>query len=182
MKKILTILILILLISGCGDISNTPIKQVEGFFNKYQILDQDVLNDLDDVIESRGNFSEENKQKYREIIKKQYKNLTYQIKEEIVNAYVATVITEITVLDFSKILAEAQNHKQDNPEMFFDANGEYDEQLYYSYVISKIEQAEDKVKYTLEINLSKIDDKWKIDAIDSDTEDKILGVYQYSGT
>lgn len=179
MKRIIFTLFAITLLTGCEDISNTPTKQVEGFFNKYQTLDQDVLDDLDRVTSEEDSFSEENREKYREIIKKQYKNLTYKIKDEEVNADVAVVTVEITVIDFSKVLAEAKDYKNKNPEEFVDSNGEYQETLYSDYVISKLEDAKEKVKYTLEIKLSKIDKKWKIDGISEEIEDKILGIYEY---
>lgn len=179
MKKYIILVVMFLLLSGCENVSNTPTKQVEGFFNKYQILDKEVLDDLDSVLLNEENLSEENKNKYRDVMKKQYKNLIYQIKEEEINADVATVTVEITVTDFSKILAEYQYNKENNPEIFLNDNGEYDEQIYYGKVIDEMVKAKDKITYTLDIKLSKINDKWIIDKIDSDTEDKILGVYQY---
>ena len=179
MKKYIILVFMFLLLVGCENVSNTPTKQVESFFNKYQILDREVLDDLDNVLLNEENLSEENKNKYRDVMKKQYKNLIYQIKEEEINADVATVTVEITVIDFSKILAEYQYNKENNPEIFFNNNGEYDAQIYYGKVIDEMSNAKDKITYTLDINLSKINDKWIIDKIDSDTEDKILGVYQY---
>ena len=82
MKKIIGILSIIIL-TGCNtlDISNTPTKKVEEFLNKYQILDEEVLNELDDVIDSKTNLNVENKEEYRKIIKKQYKDMQYTIKE-----------------------------------------------------------------------------------------------------
>lgn len=179
MKKFIFALFIIILLTGCGDISNTPTKQVEGLFNKYQTLDKEVLDDLDRVITEEDSFSEENREQYREIIKKQYKDLTYKIKEEEVDADVAIVTVEISVTDFSKVLAEASDYKNNHPEEFVDANGVYQSNLYSDYVISKMKEAKEKVKYTLDIKLSKIDEEWRIDGIDSDTEDKILGIYQY---
>lgn len=179
MKKIIYFVIGLLLITGCGNISNTPTKQVEAFFNKYQTLDQDVLYDLDKVISDDARFLSDSREEYREIIKKQYKNLTYKIKEEKIDADVATVTVEITVIDFSKILSDSNNYKNNHPEEFNDSNGNYQETLYSRYVIDKMKTAKDKVKYTLDIKLSKIDEKWCLDGIDSDTEDKILGIYQY---
>lgn len=179
MKKLIFTLFITLLLVGCGDISNTPTKQVEGFFNHYQTLDKNVLDDLDKVISKEDSFSQGNSEEYREIIKKQYKDLIYKIKEEKVNADVATVTVEITVTDFSRILAEASDYKNNHQDEFIGPTGEYQETLYSDYVISKMKDAKERVKYTLDIKLSKIDEKWQIDNIDDDTEDKILGIYQY---
>ena len=179
MKKIILALFIVLLSTGCDNISNTPTKQVEGLFNKYQTLDKEVLDDLDRVIAEEETFSDESRGAYREIIKKQYKNLIYKIKEETIDADVATVTVEITVTDFTKILAESSEYRNSHPEEFINANGEYSEKLYSDYVISKMKEANDRVKYTFDIKLSKIDEKWRVDGIDSDTEDKILGIYEY---
>ena len=71
MKKIIILLSMIILV-GCStlDISNTPTKKVEEFLNKYQILDEEILNELDNVIEEKTKLNDENKEEYRKIIKK----------------------------------------------------------------------------------------------------------------
>lgn len=177
MKKILYIIISLFFIVGCSNISNTPTRQVEGLFNKYQTLDNEVLIDLDNVISRETRFNATNSKEYREIIKKQYKNLTYKIKEETVDGDKAVVSVELTVLDLGKIIRETDNYKNNHITEFQNEFGEYDESKYIDYLISKMKDANEKVKYTVDINLTKIDKKWKIDGIDSDTEDKILGIY-----
>lgn len=179
MKKIIFILCAFLMVVGCENISNTPTKQVEGLFNQYQTLDITVLNDLNNVILEEGKLSQSNREEYREIIKKQYKDLVYKIKDEKIDGDVATVTAEITVTDFSKILTAAYDHKNNNPNEFVDIDGIYDQTLYYDYIISKMKDAKERIKYTLDIKLNKIDGKWIIDKLDKETEEKILGIYQY---
>ena len=72
MKKIFIIMISLLILTGCSlkDIDNTPTKQVEAFFNNYQTLDKKVLDDLDVVIARQTNYTKEQKEKYRNILKK----------------------------------------------------------------------------------------------------------------
>lgn len=181
MKKVIISLSLacLFLLSGCDEISNTPTKQVEYLFNKYQTLDQEVLDDLDRIISEETAFDTTAREEYRKLIKEQYKNLTYKIKEEIVDGDTATVTTEITVTDYSKTLAEAETYKNSHLSEFQDEYGNYQASTYSNYVIERLKDAKEKVKYTVEINLTKIDDKWKIDGIDEETEDKILGIYEY---
>lgn len=178
MKKILYGIITVFLLTGCSSISNTPTRQVEGFFNKYQTLDNEVLTDLDKVISKESRFNAQNSREYREIMKKQYKDLTYKIKEETIDGDKATVQVELTVLDLGKVIREVENYKNNHIDEFKDENGNYDENKYVDYLIPKLKEAKEKVKYTIDINLTKIDKKWKIDGIDSDTEDKILGIYE----
>jgi len=47
------------------------------------------------------------------------------------------------------------------------------------YRLEQLKQAKDKVKYTLEIPVNKIDDNWKVSKLDDDTLKKINGVYNY---
>ena len=178
MKKILYTFLPILLLTGCGEISNTPTKQVEGFFNKYQTLDQSVLDDLEQVISEEDKFVETNKQKYRDVIKKQYKDLTYYVKEERVDGDTAVVTVEIVVYDFASTMSEADDYKNNHTSEFTDEAGVFSQTKYVDYVINQLEKTKEKVKYTLDLNLTKIDDKWKLDGLDSDSEDKILGIYE----
>ena len=79
MKRLFVILT-VLFFAGCSmlDISNTPTKKVEEYLNKYQILDKEVLDQLDSVIDKKTKLNDENKKEYRELIKKQYKDLQYK--------------------------------------------------------------------------------------------------------
>ena len=180
MKKVIISLSLIcLLLSGCDEINNTPIKQVESMFNKYQTLDQDVLDDLDRIISEEMVFDTTAREEYRKLIKEQYQNLTYKIKDEVIDGDNATVTSEITVTDYSKVLAESETYKNSHLSEFQDELGVYQPTKYSNYVISQLKDAKEKVKYTVEVRLTKFEDKWKINGIDEDTEDKILGIYEY---
>lgn len=178
MKKILFTIISIFLICGCNKINNTPTKQVETFFNKYQTLDADVIKDLDRVISEEVVFDTNARDKYRELIKNQYKNLTYKIKDEFIDGDIATVTAEITVIDYGKILTETEAYKNNNIEEFQDEDGNYDSVKYSNYAIKKLESAKDKITYTVELSLTKQNDKWNLNNISEDTEDKILGIYR----
>ena len=178
MKKLITILS-ILLFTGCTlDISNTPTKKVEEFLNKYQILDEEVLNQLDNVIDSKTNLNNENKEEYRKIIKKQYKDMQYTIKEESIDGDEATVTVQIIVKDFTKIINDAEVYKRQNMNEFYE-NEIYNDNLYKKYLIDKLKDAKDRVTYTVEFKVHKQNRKWVLDPITEEIEDKILGIYKY---
>lgn len=179
MKKIITILSIII-ITGCNtfDISNTPTKKVEEYLNKFQINDEDVLKDLDNVINKKTTLDETNKKEYRELIKKQYKDMQYKIKEEKEDGNKATVIAEITVKDYTKIINEAENYKKNNIQEFYE-NNEYNDNLYKKYLLQQLKKAKDKITYQLEFSLNKQNKKWQIEPITEEIEDKILGIYKY---
>ena len=164
MRKFILFILLFLSLTGCSlsEIDNTPTKQVEELFNNYQTLDQKVLDDLDVVIAKETSFTNEQKKEYREILKKHYQNLTYEIKDETVNGNKATVEVEIEVTDFYKAVNEGM---KDN---------DIDSKL------NLLKDAKDRVKYTLYLKLEKNDDGfWSLNDLSNDDEQKILGMYRY---
>lgn len=179
MKKILLIILSLFIITGCDDLNNTPQKQVETFFNKYQTLDKDVLNDLDNVVAEEETFNTEEREKYKAIMKKHYQNLVYKVKDYKVDGDNANVTVEIEVFDYSKTIAKTNLYLVQNSEEFENEDGTYDVIKFNDYRIKELEGVTDKVKYTLEFTLTKVDDKWQIDPIDDEIEEKIHGIYMY---
>lgn len=184
MKKVLGILITLLLICGCSmnvDMENTPTKQVEAYLNNYQTLDQDVLNSLDNIVNKETTFNDEEKEKYRDILKKHYQDLNYIIKEETINGDRATVEAEIEVTDYTKVLKDVETHRNDNmaTSTSDDINTSTSDTDFNNYKLEQLEGTKDKVKYTIYFSLSKVGDKWKIDDLTQTEQEKILGIYEY---
>ena len=180
MKKIMVIFMSVFLLAGCNigvDFSNTPIKQVEVFFNKYQTLDKDVLDDLDSVVAEEDQFNGEQRIAYRDLMKDSYQKLSYDIKEERIDGDKATVTVMIEVVDYSKILHDANQYLANHSEEFTDDDGNYDVILFNDYRLKQLKKAKDMVQYTLDLHLTKENDEWVIDELSSDDEDKIHGVY-----
>ena len=94
-SKVLLMVMALFLIVGCGNMMNTPTKKVEEFLSKYQTQDKDVLDQLDDVIKEAGTMNDDQKETYRDLMKKQYQNLSYKIKDETEDGDNATVQVEI---------------------------------------------------------------------------------------
>lgn len=179
MKKVFWLFLIVLLFSGCTDLSNTPTKRVEEFLKKYQALDNDVLSDLDKVITNENNLSATQADIYRDIMKKHYQNLTYEIKDDKIDGDKAIVTVEITVTDFRRVIDEAESYMNNNIEEFYDETGNYSILKYNDYRLEKLKEAKEKVKYTIYLNLTKVNDKWTMDDIDQVTYDKINGIYNY---
>ena len=164
-KKLLLFLIPILLLVGCT-MDNTPTSKVENLFTKYQKLDDDIDSGIETILDEQ-NLSDAQKERYRDILEKQYKNLTYQIKEEIIDGDTATVVTEIEVTDLKKSISD----------LVFDSTI-YTKETYDEEKLNRLEQAKDKVKYTLEITLTKDSEgEWKLDALTNEQIKKIQGMY-----
>ena len=181
MKKLLSFLALVLLLTGCSitNMDNTPTKNVEDYLNNYQTLDTDVLEKLDTIVDREVTFSENQKKGYRDILKKHYQDLVYKIKEETVNGDRATVETEIEVNDYSKTLRNVEQYRLANESSFNDENGVFDESKFNDYKIEALKNNKDKVKYTIYFSLTKMDNKWNLDTLTDTEQEKLLGIYQY---
>ena len=179
MKKILFVFLGFLLIftTACDNVGNTPTKKVEELMGKYQSVDEDVLDDLNNVINSEKNLTTDQQDRYRKLIEKQYKNLTYEIKEEKVDGNNATVEVEIEVIDLAKINAEAEDYLAKNTSEFNDDKGTYSNEKYINYKLDKLEDAKEKVTYTLQLTLTKDDDEWEVDNLTETERQKIHGIY-----
>ena len=165
-KKLLFLVIPVLFLIACT-MSNTPTSKVEELFSKYQQLDNEINSEITTVLNEQ-NLSESQKERYRKILEKQYKNLTYQIKDTEEDGNIATVNVEIEVLDLKKAI--------DN--LVFDSSI-YTKETYDEEKLNRLEQAKDKVKYTLELTVTKTDndDEWRLNALTNEDIKKIQGMY-----
>lgn len=183
MKKILSIIGIMLVLTGCSlgmeDLDNTPTKQVEAYLNSYQKLDDNVLNDLDNILDDEITFNNDQRDRYREIVKKGYQELTYEIKDEKVNGNTAEVEVEIEVIDYSNIITESEDYLNQNPNEFNDKEGNYDVSLFTDYRLDLLEKNKEKVEYTITFNLTKENNKWTIDQLSEDDINKINGTYNH---
>ena len=179
MKKWIILFCSLFLVTGCDDLTNTPKKQAETFFNNYQILSKEVLEDLDDVVKEEVNFNTEQRDKYRNLMKKHYQALTYEIKDSEENGDRAVVTAEIEVYDYSKIIQENRSYLENNRNEFLDEDGDLDYIKYNDYRLEQLSKVKDKVKYTISLNLTKKDKKWILDEVEEATLDKIHGMYIY---
>lgn len=182
MKKIIGLLSLVLILAGCSTINemgNTPTKRVEEYLNNYQTLNSDVLSSLDEIVERETTFSNEQKDTYRELLKKHYQNLTYNIKEETINGDKATVEVEIEVNDYTGALKSAEAYRTDNEDLLTNEKGVFDDIAFNDYKLDLLKNATDKVKYTIYLSATKVNDEWQLDALTNSEEEKLLGIYEY---
>ena len=226
MKKILlcfSCIMAIVLLSGCT-MDNTPTKKVENFLDNYKNQDETVLTQLKEMVDTDPLMDETQTGTYTDIMKKQYEDLTYDIKDEVINGDTATVTAEIEVYDYYKINQDAQTYYNNNPNEFNNNNdnnnnnnnndnnnnngivgdvvegakdvveGAKDavedakdavtdaatgESKFVEYRLGKLKDAKDRVKYTIDFTLTKVDDVWTLNDIDDTTRQKIHGLYEH---
>ncbi len=167
-------------LTGCeNNLMNTPTKRVETMLNNYITLNSDVLKDLDETLLTDTTMTMEQKDEYRDIIKKLYQNMSYEIKDETIDGELATVETEIEVYNYKKIIDEANTYLQNNQSEFLTTGNTIDVEKFNDYKLGELKKAKDKVTYTLNITLKKVDGKWQLDDL-TDTEiSKLHGMYDY---
>ena len=88
MKKVFSLFVLLFLF-GCS-LNNSPTSKVEELLNKYQMLDADIKSEIDSITD-KENLTETQKDRYKKIIESQYKNLSYEIKDEKIDGDIATI-------------------------------------------------------------------------------------------
>jgi len=168
MKKIVSLFIFLLLLVGCS-LSNSPTSKVEELLNKYQTLDSDIKSGIDDVLKEE-NLNDSQKERYRKVIEKQYRNLAYEVKDERIDGDTATITVEIEVIDYKKQVNDTNNYYQGKTD--------YTVEDYNNTKLDKLEKAKDKVKYTIDFEVKKDSNgNWKLSSFSNETIKKIQGMY-----
>jgi hypothetical protein len=178
LNKVLLVVAILFLVVGCGNMDNTPTKKVEEFLGKYQTQDKDVLDQLNVIIEEAGNLIDTQKEDYRDLMKKQYQNLSYKIKDETEDGDNATVEVEIEVYDYGKAISESETYLTTNRDEFLDEDtNEVDTKKFLDYKIEQMKNVKDKVTYTINFTLTKVDGTWQLDDISDIDRQKLHGLY-----
>ncbi len=176
MKKWFIGLLCMISLVGCSlgkDMTNTPTKKVEAYLDGYKSLDDSVIEDIDDLL-TDTEYTLEQRTRYKDLMKKHYKDIQYEIKDEKINGDKATVEVEIEVKDYSKVLSNSIV-----PDELKDEEGNYSEEEYYNYQLDQMEKVEDKVKYTVTFYLTKVNNDWVMDELSESNKQKIHGIYIY---
>ncbi len=178
-KMIGFLTILLVIITGCDNLMNTPTKKVEMLLGKYQKMDEVVLNELTKTIDSDTILTKEQKEKYNELMQKQYKDLTYTIKNESIDGKTAVVEVELGVYDYNKAISNSEDYLLNHQDEFKDENGTVSTTKYNDYKLKMIDEMKDRVTYTINFTLSKMDEEWIVDDLTDTERMKIHGLYAY---
>lgn len=176
--KIFSIIMGVFLLSACGCMKNTAKGAVEDYLNQYKNLSSNVTSDLEDVV-SKEDLTEEQKDVYRDVLKKQYKDLRYKIESEEYDD-TALITTKITVYDYFKAQKEADEYLENNKEEFVGEDNTYSKDLFMDYKLNNMKKTTDTVEYTIIFKATKNDsgNYEVVDLSQSDLE-KIHGIYNY---
>ncbi len=153
MKKIIYIFIVIILLTACN-LNNTPTSKVEELLSKYQSLNKQLeinTNEFSNII----TIENINNEDIDELIEKQNKNMTYEIKNEEIDGDNATVTTEIEVYNYKDVINN--NNNKD--------------------IIKELNKTKERITYTIDFTLTKNEkEKWKLDELTEEQKYKLLGI------
>ncbi len=177
MRKRITLLYLflaILFVIGCENTMNTPTHKVESFFYKYQNLDKNVVNNLHYIIEKDMDITSKQKNNYMDLLKKQYHNLSYKIKNEQSSDDGSIVECEIEVLDYNIGIKKAKEYYQE----WLDENHlKEDKEKYIDLELEEMGKVKNTIKYTISFHLIKKNGVWELEEISDVDRKKIHGMY-----
>ena len=178
-KVILSILILMcmFLVCGCGMEMSARDVAIE-YLELYRNKDKVVMDELDEFVENE-NLTDDQKEKYKDILEREYGTLMYTVVDEQYEGNVAFITMEITVIDLYKSQEESAKYFNDNPTEFNDEDGEYDKDLYTDYKLDMMSKETDTVTYTIDIKVEKDGDDWKVVQLSNESLEKIHGIYNY---
>jgi len=174
MKKILSFLILLIILTGCT--TNSARNSVESYLKQYKNLSSEVLVDLEEIID-KENLSEDQKEVYRDIIKKQYKDLKYEIIEEEYDEDVSYITVKLTVYDLYQSQNDASLYLENNADKFNDGNGIYDSEKFIDYKLEQMKNTTDTIDYTITFTVTKEDDEYVVMQPSDEDLSKIHGIY-----
>ena len=181
MKKIIISVFLfmsVIVMSGCSLMKGvTPKDKVREFLDSYKNQDQDVIDNLEEIVSSE--YRDDYKDRYKNIMINQYKNLDYKITDEIIDGNSALVTAEITVFDLGTAISDADEYLTTHEKEFYKENeNELDDDKFLDYKLDLLEKVTDKKTYTIEFSLNREDKDWKLDSLSDTDIEKIHGIYK----
>ena len=163
MKKILIIILFFIILTGC-ELNNNPTSKVEELLGNYQGLNKSINYNYIELSKEAG-LNQELIDKYESLLKKQYRNMVYEIKEEKIDGNKATVTTEIEVIDYKSIIDKYTNKDEKTSET-------------HEQIINELNNETDKITYTIDFSLIKNKEgNWKLEKLTTEEEKKLLGIY-----
>lgn len=165
MRKIIIIIVSCFIFGGC--IKTDARFEVESYLNKFKNHDEAVVSSLNDILDE---LDDEDKELYELVMKRQYTDLEYKIKEERYNADEAFITVLITVYDYEK-------SKNDALEEIGTEVVSAEERLHL--ILKKMDEEEKRINYTIDFKVFYQDDKWQLEKPSYEVLEKIHGIYDY---
>ncbi len=178
MKKLMVLISCIILCGACSCVVKDASETVQKYLNNYKSLTGEVISEIDSLADSES-LSTENKELYKDVLRRQYKDLLYTIENEDYNGDEAQVTVKVTVYDLYKAQVDANKYLQSHREEFM-SDGEYDEEKYLKYKLEQMKNTNEAISYNIVLDLKKEDGKWILIQPEGEVLEKLHGVYNYA--
>ncbi len=161
MKKWIFIICCCLFLCGCTKIHAKD--AVIDYLEKYRNFTTEIEDSLVDSLKEKD-FTEEQKEQYILVMKKQFVNLTYKIKEEVFNGDEATIFVDITIYNYQNSIKEAlkESNKEEN---------------YINAQLEKMSKEKRRTTYTIALKTKYENNSWVMEQPNEETLKKIYGTY-----
>ncbi len=170
MRKVSILVVLLFLLSACTktDASFEVIK----YLNKFKNHDEEVISSLHKLaIFEEISLEEQNL--YELVMKRQYTDLEYKIKEEHYNGDEAYIGVDISVYDYEESKNRAMTIIKNEPQ-------KYDtKEKILNLELQEMEKEEKRIFYTIDFEVAYEKGKWKLKAPSKEILEKIHGIYAY---
>lgn len=177
MKKFVVILTLLFLLAACST-QETPTMAVKDYLARYNNLESNVINDMTSSVE-KEELTKEQKEVYKSILEKQYKDMSYEILEEEIDGDTSYVRARVKVYDLYRAQNDSSNYLKDHVNEFYDENNQYNVSKYMDYKLNAMKEMDNKVEYTIVFTVNKKDDIYVVAQPNDMDLEKLHGVYNY---
>jgi len=171
-------LILLVFVVGCSAMANTPTARVEELLRRYQNHSQSIIIELGDFLDSL-NLDPNDRQDYHDIYLRQYRDLEFEVKNEVIDGDNAIVTVQIKVYDYHRAEININNFIANNPDDFLDENGNFSSTKAFRHRIDELMRITDRIEYTIDFTLTRVNDEWVVDTLTTEMLEKIHGTFAY---
>ncbi len=176
-KKILLIIGILIVVSACT-LGNTPKSKVTELLKKYNNHSEGIKMELGDYLNALD-LDEHSLEGYREVYLRQYSDLEYEITDESIDGDTAVVTAKIKVYDYHSGESDINDYIGSNQEEFFGDEDEYDPDKALKYRIEELGKITNKITYTIDFTLTKVNKVWTVDTLTNEQLEKIHGTYAH---
>lgn len=178
-RKIFGLFILIcsILLVGCTE-ELTPKDAVRDYLEKYVTLDDSVVKQLDEFVVNED-LSDEQKELYKEVLKRHYSSLTYTLETETIEDDIAYVDVKINVINLYKVQKASLQYLEENKDEFNDELGVYDKTKFLDYKLEQMKNADETISYNIKFKVIKNGEDWNVSQLSNEDLEKLHGIYNY---
>lgn len=154
--------------------NKSPVTLTKEYMNRYQKLDKDLIKNI--KYEYNDDLTPTQKEKFEDVMKRQYENMTYEITNEIVNKHDAIITVQFIVYDLSSAMDRANSYVEVYSDKFMKGN-KFDPYKATDYKLQTLKKYEEKVTYSIDFAYYKENGKWKMTDLSDVDLKKLNGMY-----